>query len=83
MHPKSIIDQLANQADEFLEGVTSREQARAAISEMITLHHATLSGRDRTAVIDGVMAVLEEEGFFEASHGEGAESDGGEESEER
>lgn len=82
MTPKSIIDQLADQADEFLEGVTSREQARAAISEMITLHHASLDARERAAVVDGVMAVLQDEGFFDFLRGDGAVTDEGDEPEE-
>jgi hypothetical protein len=68
MH-RSLIDQIADEADDFLEGVTSKEQARAAISEMITLRAAQVSGAERQKITDGVMAVLENEGFFESFRG--------------
>lgn len=67
MNLKAIIDEIADQADDFLEGVSSLEQARAAISEMVSMLDVKLSAEDRTAVIDGVMAVLKTEGFFEWS----------------
>lgn len=65
MNLKSIIDEIADQADDFLEGVTSLEQARAAISEMVTMQPERLGPADRAAVIEGVMAILKNEGFFE------------------
>ncbi len=60
-----VIDDIADRADDFLEGATSREQAQAGVSELITLDYPTLTAPQRTEVIKGVMAVLEEEGFFE------------------
>ena len=65
MNLSPLIEQIADQADDFLEGVVSLDQARAAISEMVTMHQPGLSASDRLAVIEGVMAVLQEEGFFE------------------
>jgi hypothetical protein len=62
----SIIDDLADRADDFLEGATSREQAQAGVSEAITVSFPYLAAADRTTVIKSVMAILEEEGFFEA-----------------
>lgn len=60
-----IINDIADQADDFLDGVTKRNEARAAISEQITIKYSTLSGPERTKVIEGVLSVLAEEGFFE------------------
>ena len=71
MNLKPIINQIADEADDFLEGANSPEQARAAISEMITMHFPHLSGSDRAQVIQGVMTLLENEGFFEGRAGGG------------
>jgi hypothetical protein len=60
-----IINDLADQVDDFLDGVTKRDEARAGISEQITIKYPKLDGPDRSKVIDGVLAVLDEEGFFE------------------
>ena len=83
MHLPSLIDQIANEADDFLDGVTSREQARAAISEVITLRAVHLDGTARRHVTDGVMSVLESEGFFDnlraGNSGEGDDDGGPEE----
>ena len=73
MSLKPIIDDIANQADSFLDGVTARSDARAAISEQLTIRYRTLSGIDRSKIIDGVLAILDEEGFF--NFGAGGESD--------
>jgi hypothetical protein len=61
---KSIINDIADQADDFLEDVTDRAQARAAISEQITIKYPGLPGTERGKVIEGVLAVLDEEGFL-------------------
>lgn len=65
MNLKAVINEIADQADDFLEGVTSIEQARAAVSEMISMQPERFSPEDRAAVIDGVMALLKKEGFFD------------------
>ncbi len=64
MSLKPVIDDIANQADSFLDGVTTRSDARAAISEQLTIKYRTLSGIERSKVIDGVFAILDAEGFF-------------------
>jgi len=64
MSLKPIIDDIADQADDFLEGVTTRADARAAISEQLTIEYPTLSGTERAKVIDGVLTLLDREGFF-------------------
>ena len=61
---RPIIEEIADKADEFLAEARDRAQARAGISEVITMDYPDLVPADRTAVIDGVMKVLEEEDFF-------------------
>ncbi|PTX91011.1 hypothetical protein [Opitutus sp. ER46] len=61
---RPIIEDIADQADDFLAEVSDRAQARAGISEVITMDYPDLSPDDRTEVIAGVMKVLEEEDFF-------------------
>ena len=64
MNLKIIIAEIADQADEFLDGVTERTQARAGIAELINMDYFQLGPADRKAVTDGVMATLEAEEFF-------------------
>lgn len=61
---RPIIDEIADQADDFLAEVRDRAQARAGISEVITMDYPELDPNDRNAVVAGVMKVLEEEDFF-------------------
>lgn len=61
---QGIIDEIANQADDFLAGVRDRAQAKAGISELLTMDYPELNPDERTAVTAGVMKVLEEEDFF-------------------
>lgn len=65
MNLRPIIDEIASQADDFLDGVTSREQARAGIAEFITMDYPSLPPADRKLVSDHVMAILEDESFFD------------------
>lgn len=61
---RPIIEEIASHADDFLDGVSDRAQARAGIAELITLDFVDLTPAQRTNVIAGVMAVLESEDFF-------------------
>ena len=63
---RPIIDDIAHQADDFLDGVQDRKPGRAGIEEFLTLEHPTLGAADRKQVVDGVMAALEAEDFFGA-----------------
>lgn len=69
MNAKVIANQICDQADDFLGGVTRREEAKAGIAEYLTLHHRSLAAADKKAVIDETMRILENEGFFEAEAG--------------
>ncbi|MEO5959180.1 MAG: hypothetical protein ABIZ49_10605 [Opitutaceae bacterium] len=66
---RPIIDQISNQADDFLDGARDRAQGRAGIEELLTMDYNELDSARRKAVTDGVMAVLEAEGFFSATAG--------------
>jgi len=64
MDLRAIIDEIASQADDFLAGDENRAEARAAIAAKIAAAHPALAPADRGKVADGVMAILEEEGFL-------------------
>jgi hypothetical protein len=68
MNLRPIIDEIASQAEDFLDGVTSREQARAGIAELLTMDYAGLPAADRKTVSDHVMAILEDESFFNGGY---------------
>jgi len=69
MDLKSIVNEICDQADDFLAGVSRRDEAKAGIAELLTIHHAMLPPADKKAIIDQVMRVLDNEGFFQASAG--------------
>ena len=75
MNLQSIIHDIAARADDVLEGASNRAQARAGIEEVITLDYLSLSPSERGQVVNGVMAILEKEGFFEANPGGGPDDD--------
>ena len=66
MDLRGIINEIAGQADDFLDGAANRVEARASITEQVNAAHPELSPADRRKVADGVMAILEGEGFFAA-----------------
>jgi len=67
-----IVSTICDQADDFLAGVTKRDEARAGIAEFLTMYHAGLRPADRKAATDQSMRILEREGFFERDAGDGA-----------
>lgn len=75
MNIQFLITQIADQADDFLEGATSVDQARAGVSEMVTMHASQLGSSERTAVVNGVMSLLIKEGFFERTPGSEADEE--------
>lgn len=64
MDLSAIIEKIAFQADDFLEGATSRDEARAGIMELLNADYRELSHPDKTRVVTGVMEILTEEEFF-------------------
>ncbi|MGC4074445.1 MAG: hypothetical protein QM760_18420 [Nibricoccus sp.] len=75
MNLSALIDEIAAQADDFLDGFTGRADARAGIQELLTAKHNSLSEAERKHVTDGVMSILEDEGFFESTPGGSSEND--------
>ena len=67
MDLSSIIDEIASQADDFLANAANRKEARAGIDELVNNDYPRLSPADRKNVAEGVMAILENEGFFETA----------------
>lgn len=64
-----IISEICDEADDFLAGVTKRDEAKAGISEFLTMHHAGLSPADRKAATEQAMRILDREGFFDRDAG--------------
>jgi hypothetical protein len=69
MEPKSIVSEICSTADEFLAGVTKRDEARAGIAEWLTIHHLKLPHDEKKLIIREVMSNLEKEKFFETDPG--------------
>ena len=69
MDLRSIVEEIAGQADDFLAGAADRKEARAGIAELLTTDFPQLGPAERTQVTGKVMAILEQEGFFEAGSG--------------
>jgi hypothetical protein len=64
MEIPAIIEDLASRADDFLVERSDRKDARAAIAALLADEQPQLAVKDRQRVINGVMAILEEEDFF-------------------
>ena len=75
MDLRSIVEEIAGQADDFLAGAADRKEARAGIAERLTANFPQLGPIERNQVTGKVMAILEEEGFFEAGSGAAAQWD--------
>jgi hypothetical protein len=71
MDPTSIVKEICDQADDFLAGVSRRDEAKAGIAELLTIHHVSLPPAEKKAVIDQVMRILDQEGFFQSAAGGG------------
>ena len=69
MERKSIVAEICDQADDFLEGVAKREDAKAGIAEWLTIHRPNLPPEEKKIIIKEVLSILEEEEFFSAPAG--------------
>ncbi len=65
----SIADSIANQADDLLADAASVSEARANLAELLSSKYPKLSGVERQSVINGVIRILQDEGFFEVELG--------------
>ena len=66
MDLEAIISTAADEADEFLAGFATMTEARPAIRDYLKARHPGLGPLDAQRVTAGVLAILDEEGFFEA-----------------
>lgn len=66
MNLQAIIAAAADEADEFLSGVNNAAEARPAIQEWLADNHPELAADDRQKVLQGLVALLDREGFFDA-----------------
>ena len=64
---KPLIDNIADQADELLEGCADPSEASSIILEHLTARHRALSIADRRKIAEQVIALLKNEGFFDGS----------------
>ena len=69
MEIEAIINEAADEADDFLSGMDSVAEARAMIKEHLQDHHPELEADEIDEVTSGVLSVLREEGSFD--HGAG------------
>ncbi|BET68354.1 hypothetical protein ASA1KI_32720 [Opitutales bacterium ASA1] len=65
MTPESIVNEVADSADDLLGDARSMTEARAAIREYLAANHPGLDKLQNEQVVAGVLAILDEEGFFE------------------
>lgn len=77
MNVQDIIHAAADDADDFLAGISSMTEARAAIREYLQSQYPGLAAPDQARAVAGVLAILEEEGFFQGSRREDAYEDAG------
>lgn len=71
MNLKTLIDEMANRADEILDGCTNPSEAHSIIVELLASERPALLPPDRKKIADEVTAILNEEGFFESGSGGG------------
>lgn len=69
MDLKSIVSGSSDQADDFLAGVRKRDEVKAGMAEWLTINHVKLPPADKKAVIEQVMRILNNKGFFEREAG--------------
>ena len=66
MNFDKIINEVADEADGILAGISVRKDARTTLSEHIQANHSEMPPDDRLIVVRGVMAILDKEDFFGA-----------------
>jgi hypothetical protein len=69
MDLSAIIEDFANRADDLLADAANRKEAEADLTEALAAQYPKLSPADRRKVVAGVLAILDEEGFFDTAPG--------------
>ena len=67
MDLKAIINAVADEADDFLAGVSSKSEARTTVLTYLSDNYPDLSPGDAARVTSGLLTLLENEGFFDIS----------------
>ena len=70
MNLKSLVDEVANEADAFLVSVEGRKETREAIADYVSDNYPELSRKEHHVVVNGVIGILESEDFFGVEHDE-------------
>ncbi|HEX9782037.1 MAG TPA: hypothetical protein VGA56_04800 [Opitutaceae bacterium] len=65
MNLQVIINEVADNADDFLGDASSMIEARAAIRTFLSETYPSMHKADSEQVVAGVLAILDEEGFFD------------------
>ena len=72
MDQKTLVSEICDEAEIFLEGVTKPTEAKAGIAEWLTIHHPKLCPEEIEDIVTNTMTILRNEGFFEAEAGRDA-----------
>lgn len=80
----SLVDSIANRADELLSDARGLSDARAILIEVLSAEQPRLTGVERQKVADAVVHILQDEGFFDTMSSKDGDSwsEGGEASDE-
>lgn len=70
MDLKDLAGRICDEADDFLGATTRPAEARAGISEWLTINLPALAAAEKQAVTEEAMAILAREGFFDRASGE-------------
>lgn len=76
MEIQEIINALADEADEILDGVSTKKEARTILRDYLDGNHPELDQTERGQVLAELFEILEGEEFFEASTGTDLRFDG-------
>lgn len=71
MKLERVVDEVANEADSVLVDCINAKQARQALADHLEANYPELSHRDHQEVVNQVIQILDEEGFFGTHHGHG------------
>ena len=71
MDLKSIVTEIADQADDLLVDITTRKEARVALSEYLKSDFPDLDADDRLIVVARVLKILDDEEFVDVGVNEG------------
>jgi hypothetical protein len=76
MELEAIINAVADEADDFLAGITTKAEARTVILSYLGDHYPDLAPGACARVASGLLAILDREGFFDTRGPRDAWSEG-------